>query len=123
MSLLASLPECLALVANDQRHFTERETVMAESNLLNNVNEWGKELSWSTEADKLAQAQTALGTYIVEPRPNNKSYQLRFTSVADERVCPTRFTASNRIAWEAEDDFRRLQAQQQQPARLKAPAW
>ena len=96
---------------------------MTESNLLNNMNEWGEGLSWSTETDKLAQAQTALGTYIVEPRPNNKSYQLRFTSVAGERVCPTRFTTSNRIAWEAEDHFRRLQAQQQQLSRLKAPAW
>jgi hypothetical protein len=123
MSSLALLRERLALVANGQRHFYGMGNSMAESNLLNNVHAWGEALSWSTETDKLAQAQTALGTYIVEPRPNNKSYQLRFTSVAGERVCPTRFTASNRIAWEAEDHFRRLQAQQQQPSRLKAPAW
>jgi hypothetical protein len=91
---------------------------------LNKINTWDDQLSWSVvEPDKQAQAQTALGTYVVEVRPDNKSYQLRFTSVAGERVCPTRFTASNRVAWEAEDHFRRLQAQQQQPTRLKAPVW
>ena len=42
---------------------------MTEYNLLNRINEWGEELSWSIETDKLAQAQTALGTYIVEPGP------------------------------------------------------
>ena len=93
---------------------------MMEPYVLNHMNMWDRELSWSiVEPDKLAQAQTALGTYIVEPRPNNKSYQLKFISEAGERVCPTRFTASNRIAWEAEDHFRRLQ----QPSRLKAPLW
>ena len=92
---------------------------MMEPNLLKNMNMWGV-LSWSiVEPDKRAQAQTVAGTYVVEPRPNNKSYQLKFISEAGERVCPTRFTASNRIAWEAEDHFRRLQ----QPSRLKAPLW
>jgi hypothetical protein len=84
---------------------------MRENDLLSHMNMWDGELSWSVvKPDKLAQAQTALGTYIVEPRPDNKSYQLRFTSEASARVCPTRFTASNRIAWEAEDHFRRLRA-------------
>ena len=93
---------------------------------LNHMSMWDQELSWSiVEPNKLAQAQTALGTYLVEPRPDNKSFQLRFTSAAGdgERTCPTRFTASNRIAWEAEDHFRRLRAQQQQSPRLKAPLW
>jgi hypothetical protein len=97
---------------------------MREYDLLNNLDMWG-ELSWSiVEPDKLAQAQTALGTYIVEPRSDNRSYQLRFISAgASARACPTRFTASNRIVREAEDHFRRLLAQQQQPSRLKAPSW
>jgi len=86
--------------------------------------DWSDELSWSVvEPGKQAQAQTALGTYIIEVRPDNNSYVLRFTSGVNERVCPTRFTASNRIVWEAEDHFRRLRAQEQQPSRLKAPVW
>jgi hypothetical protein len=91
---------------------------------LKTVNDWTDKLSWSiVELDKRAQARTALGTYIIEVQSDNKSYRLRFTSEVDERVCPIRFTASNRVAWEAEDHFRRLQAQQQRPIRLKAPRW
>jgi hypothetical protein len=98
--------------------------MLREYDLLSNLSMWDQELSWSIVEPDRAQAQTALGTYIVEPRPGNKSYQLRFTSAgASERVCPTRFTASNRIVREAEDHFRRLQAQQQQSSRLKAPSW
>jgi hypothetical protein len=91
---------------------------------LNEIDGWEDSLSWSVvESSKRAQARTALGIYIIDVQPDNKSYRLRFTSEAGERVCPTRFTAPNRIAWEAADHFRRLQAQQQQPARLKPPLW
>jgi hypothetical protein len=91
---------------------------------LSTIDRWNDTLTWSTvEIGKRAQAQTPLGTYIVEIRPNNKSYLLRFVSEAGERVCPNRFTASNRVAWEAEDHFKRLQAQQQQPVRMNPPKW
>jgi hypothetical protein len=91
---------------------------------LNQITNWEDSLSWSVvEPSRRAQARTALGIYIIDVQPDNKSYRLRLTSEAGERVCPTRFTASNRIAWEAEDHFRRLRAQQQQPARLKPPLW
>jgi hypothetical protein len=91
---------------------------------LKTVNDWGDNLSWSiVEPDKRARAGTALGSYSIEVQSDNKSYRLRFTSEANERVCPTRFTAINRICWEAEDHFRRLRAQQQQPIRLKASRW
>jgi hypothetical protein len=91
---------------------------------LNGIVDWADNLSWSiVEPSKQAQAHTALGIYIAEVQSDNKSYRLRFTSEANERVCPTRFTAINRIAWEAEDHFCRLQAQQRQPARLKPPRW
>jgi hypothetical protein len=55
----------------------------------------GRRASWSVvEPGKQAQAQIAFGTYFIEIRPDNKSYVLRFTSEAGERVCPTRFTAN-----------------------------
>jgi hypothetical protein len=92
---------------------------------LNKIPDWDSEpLSWAViEPGKRAQAQTSLGSYIVEVRSDNKSYSLRFSSGADERICPIRFTASNRVVWEAEDHLRRLQAQQHQPVRLKEPRW
>ena len=99
-------------------------TIMNASYWLDKIANWDNALSWSVAVQgKQAEARTGLGTYIVEVRPDNRSYQLRFSSGTDERVCPTRFTASNRIAWEAEDHFRRLRAQQQQPSRLKPPVW
>jgi hypothetical protein len=59
---------------------------------LNQIGQWDQEPSWSIiEPDKQAQAQTALGTYVVEVQPDNKSFRLRFASDAGERVCPTRF--------------------------------
>ena len=90
---------------------------------LDRIAEWS-EMPWSiVEPGKRAQAQTPLGIYVVDVEPNNKFYVLRFIAEADEHTCPTRFTATNRVAWEADDHYRRLLAQQQQPARMKPPKW
>jgi hypothetical protein len=92
---------------------------MNPSYFLNTISDWGG-LPWLiVEPGKRAQAQTPLGTYVAEVQTDNKSYRLSF----NERACPTRFTASNRVAWEAEDHYRRLQAQQHQQPRMKPPKW
>jgi len=83
------------------------------------IRHWHRGLPWSiTEEDKQAQAQTELGTYVIEYTPGSH-FRLRF----DERACPTRFTAINRVTDEAADHYRRLQAQQQPRSRLKPPVW
>jgi hypothetical protein len=101
------------------------------SRWLDGVGDWSKELAWSiTEPGKQVKAQTAFGTYIIAVRADDSStyggsYELRFASGsgAGDRVCPTRFTAINRVAGEAEDHYRRLQAQQKKPTRMKPPVW
>jgi hypothetical protein len=91
---------------------------------LNQMIEHPSDMPWSiTEPGKQAQARMSLGTYVIDVKPDNKVYVLRFVTGTGERICPTRFTASNRVQGEAEDHYRRLLAQQQQPARMKPPKW
>lgn len=86
----------------------------------------GDALTWLvTEAPLCARAHTkAFGTYTVTIKPNRKAYELRFGNETNERICPTHFTATNRVAWEAEDHFKRLQAiRGTNPTKLKPPSW
>jgi hypothetical protein len=75
------------------------------------------------EPGKLVRTDTQLGSYSLELQPDGKVYRLTFDSGSGVRTCPTKFQATNRAQWEAEDHHRRLLAQQQQPARMKAPKW
>jgi hypothetical protein len=84
---------------------------------------WSK-MPWSiTEPGKRASAPMPSGTYGIDVQPDNKTFVLKFTTAAGERICPTRFTAINRACWEAADHHRRLLAQQRQPTRLQPPKW
>ena len=82
------------------------------------------ELIWNiVELGKLVRADTQLGSYSLELQPDGKILRLTFNSGSEIRICPTKFQASNRAQWEADDHHRRLLAQQQQPARLQPPKW
>lgn len=82
------------------------------------------DLTWDLiEPGKLARAKTPLGTYSLELQADGNTYQLSFNSGSETRTCRTKFQATNRAQWEADDHHRRLLAQQQQPSRLKPPKW
>ena len=82
------------------------------------------ELTWNIiEPGKLVRTDTQLGSYSLELQPDGKTFRLTFNSGSEIRICPTKFQATNRAQWEADDHYRRLLAQQQQPARLKPPKW
>lgn len=84
---------------------------------------WG-DLTWHVvEPGKLARAKTKLGSYSVALQPNGKTFRLSYSFGSEIRMCPTKFQATNRAQWEADDHYRRLLAQQQSPARLKPPKW
>ena len=85
---------------------------------------WG-DLTWNiVEPGKLIRTDTQFGSYSLELQPDGKTYRLTFNSGSAEiRICPTKFQATNRAQWEADDHHRRLLAQQQQPSRLKSPKW
>jgi hypothetical protein len=85
---------------------------------------WGELLIWEiVEPGKLSRTNTQLGLYSIELQPDGKTFRLTFNSGSDIRTCPTKFQAINRVQWEAEDHYRRLLAQQQQPTRMKPPKW
>ena len=78
-------------------------------------NSWG-EMTWQiVEPGKLVRAQAE--------QPDGKTFRLTFDAGSGVSTCPTKFQAINRAQWEAEDQHRRLLAQQQQPARMKPPKW
>ena len=86
-------------------------------------NSWG-DLTWNIlEPGKLVRADTQLGSYSLELQLDGKTLQLSFNSGSEIRICPTKFQATNRAQWEADDHHRRLLAQQQQSVRLKPPKW
>jgi hypothetical protein len=86
-------------------------------------NSWG-ELTWNiVEPDKLIRADAKFGSYSLALQPDGKTYRLTFSSGSEIRTCPTKFQATNRAQWEADDHHRRLLAQQQQPAPLRPPKW
>jgi hypothetical protein len=72
---------------------------------------------------KRAEANTSLGTYVIEIKPNGILH-LTFNSGTEIRICPTKFTATNRAQGEASDHHARLLAQQgRNPSRMKPPKW
>jgi hypothetical protein len=85
-------------------------------------NSFCDKLVWKiVEPGKLAKANTGFGSYFIRVEPDGKTFQLMFDSGGGPcaRFCPTKFTAINRVQWEAEDHYRRFSA----PGRLKAPKW
>jgi hypothetical protein len=81
------------------------------------------ELTWKiVEPGKLVRANTQVGSYDLELRADGKTFRLTFSSGSETRICPTKFQATNRARWEADDHHRRLLAQQP-PFRLKPPKW